>query len=385
MKRENGAAPRVLVLMEATTITGPAKNLFEFIRRARVPNASFPLGIDFRLVTFLRGSGSNGFIEGARSAGIETDVIAEQRAFQFSIARDLREIVKVFDPHIIQTHNIKSHFLIRLLALRKKRSWIAFHHGYIASDLKVKSYNQLDRWSLRAADRLVAVCGPFADQLAAAGLKREKVLIRHNMIQPYTRPAERDIQGLRDRLRIGLADQVVISVGRLSREKGHLDLVNAMGILQAQNGLSNVRVLVVGEGPDRALLERRIEELKLKGIVQLVGHHADPRAFYALADLLVLPSHSEGSPNVLLEALAAGIPIVATAVGGVPEIVTDHVNALLVPQGDLNRLAAGIASLLRDSNLRLRLSQQGLAALERFTPEAYCESILNLYRESLYQ
>jgi glycosyltransferase involved in cell wall biosynthesis len=372
-----------LALMEATTVTGPAKNLFEFIVQARRPRSEYPAGVQISIVTFLRKGHSPGFIDAARALGIRVDVINEERAFQASIGRDLARIVDERKPDVIQSHNVKSHFLIRKLGLYKRRPWVAFHHGYTAVDFKDRLYNQLNRWSLRAADRVVAVCGPFAEMLVKSGIDRRRVAIRHNMVRPYVRPPEQEVTTLRERFRIDPAEFVIFSAGRLSREKGHVDLVAAVDLLRGMPGAGQFRVIIAGEGPERSAIERVCAERKLGGIVELVGHQPNLNAWYAIANAMVLPSHSEGSPNVLLEALAAGLPTVATAVGGVPEIATDGVDALLTQKGDREQMAAALQRLITDRELRQRLGAQGRLTIQRFTPEAYCEAILALYGGAL--
>ena len=112
------------------------------------------------------------------------------------------------------------------------------------------------------------------------------------------------------------------------------------------------------------------------------GQLSDIQPFYAMADVLVLPSHSEGSPNVLLEAMAANLPIVATAVGGVPEIVEDSKSALLVPASDPTAMATAIARVLADRHLAEQLTQNSAALVAtRYAPEKYVRSLVEIYRK----
>ena len=112
-------------------------------------------------------------------------------------------------------------------------------------------------------------------------------------------------------------------------EKGYIDLIQAAGALLART--PEWRLVLAGEGPEKVRLVDAIARHGLQHNVLLVGHQPSLHEFYALADMVALPSHSEGSPNVLLEAMAAGLPIAATAVGGIPEIATHQETALLVP------------------------------------------------------
>src|SRR5437879_1127231 len=143
-------AIRVMSVMEAGFVTGPAKNLIEFARCARTPDEDLP-AVEFSVVAYQRGreESRNPFVEAARSAGIPVDIVHERGRFDPSILPQLRAIIAVRRPHIIQTHNVKSHFLMRVSGLCRTHCWIAFHHGYTTTDFKMRCYNQLDRWSLR--------------------------------------------------------------------------------------------------------------------------------------------------------------------------------------------------------------------------------------------
>ncbi len=365
---------RVLAVMEGTMVTGPAKNLLAFARLGAV---------DLSLATYQRGPDPTPFILRARQEGLTVDVVPENRAFQLSILKNLAAIVRDRRPDIIQTHNIKSHLLIRLLGVHRRIPWVAFHHGYLATSPRVHLYNQLDRWSLRAADRLVTVCQPFAGQLTAIGIQPGKIMVRHNMIQPFVRPPDAAIGELKERWNLPPDATVFLAAGRLSREKGHLDLIEAIAMFAKTAPPATARFIFAGEGPEQSRLEKRCRELGIAQQVMFVGHQSDLAPWYALADVMVLPSHSEGSPNVLLEAMAAGVPCVATAVGGVPEIATNELNALLIPKENPAALAHAMLRLARDVSLRAQLAAAGPAVTSQFTPEVYGRSLLGLYQSVL--
>jgi Glycosyl transferase 4-like domain len=136
---------RVLALMEATSVAGPAKNLIEFARRARQPEPG-RIRAEISIVTFERGAGRrNAFVQAAQDAGIPVIVLSERRRFDSGVLRQLRDAVLREKPDIIQSHNNKSHLLVRLLRLHREYPWMAFNHGYTAVDLKDRIYSQFDR------------------------------------------------------------------------------------------------------------------------------------------------------------------------------------------------------------------------------------------------
>ena len=177
---------------------------------------------------------------------------------------------------------------------------------------------------------------------------------------------------------------MILTVGRLSGEKGHRYLVDALNILRQKHAELDFRLLLVGDGLERHNLQAQIDERGLRDRVCFVGHQKDVMPYYSLADLFVLPSLSEGSPNVLLEAMLAKIPIVATVVGGVPETVEHGHSALLVPPRDPVALAQAIATVLQNPEFANTLRSNAYAAvLRRFSPDAYCSGLLAVYRELL--
>lgn len=365
---------RIVSIIEATTLTGPAKPLIEFAKIA-MPAA------DISLLTFQRGApgSSNLFIDTARAAGLRVDVIYEERAFQLSILPSVRRCLAEQNPDIVETNAIKSHFVARMLGLRRRYRWIACHHGYVTTNAKVRVYNKLDRWSLPSAHHVFTVCQPFSRELQQVGVRPDRITVRHNMIYPPPPPAAGQTAALRAHLGIAPGTQVIFTAGRLSREKGHLDLVEATALLRDAGGLPPFSIVVAGEGPERRAIESRCSELNLTNFL-LAGHQPDVQAWYGAADVFVLPSHSEGSPMALLEAMAAGLPVVATNVGGVPEIARADENAVLVPGRDPKGLAAGMRRVLLDSELRTRLGDAARRVTSEFDSAAYCAATMDVYR-----
>ena len=371
-----GGAPgaiRVMAMMECYSITGPAKNLLEFARRARP-------AVDLSIVAFQRLDSPTAFIDAAARAGIPVDVIAERRRFDPRVPAQLRAALARRNPHIVQSHNSKSHLLARMLRLARSRPWVAFHHGYTDRDLLDRLYNRVGGWALRGASHVVTVCGPFSLELQRRGVPAARISVRHNMVGPFIPPSGAEVEETKRRLGLPPEAKILLAAGRLSREKGHADLVEAAAILRRLAPSLSFRLVLAGDGPERDAIRRRIDALGLGAEVALAGHQAVMTPFYAMADAAILPSHREGSPNALLEAMAAGLPVVATSVGGVPEIAAHRVNALLVPPGDPQAMAAAVAEVLRDGVLARRLGVAAVQAAAGYTPESYFRSIIRLYR-----
>jgi glycosyltransferase involved in cell wall biosynthesis len=390
---------KVLSIIEATTVTGPAKNLLNFCRLMR--SSEFAVDgkpfVEVSIVTFDRGAsvpgavatGSsvhpdtwpNAFVTAAREMGITVDVISERFRFDPSVISQLRTIVARRAPDVIQTHMIKSHFLVKLTGLGTTHPWIAYHHGYTSTDAKMLAYNQLNRWSLRSADRVITVCAAFSKQLTRAGVRAERISVCHNSVKAPRRISPAEQRALREQFQISDDERVIVSVGRLSREKGHEDLVQAIASVREMDPTLKFKVLLVGDGPEHAQLESTAGDLRLNEEIVFVGHVSDVAPFYSIADVLALPSHSEGSPNVLLEAMAAGIPVVATAVGGVPEIAVSGENALLVPARQPHEFAEALLQILSERDLAEKLAANATIRAREFSPEAYAHRMIHIYKQ----
>lgn len=377
---------RILALMEASSVTGPAKNLIGFCRWTQSAAAS-GLDLQVEIATFcrtLQGDGTNAFIEAARKQGVPIHVIPERHRFDRSVIAKLKALVDERNPDIVQTHNVKSGFLVRLSGLHRSRTWLAFQHGYTTTNWKIKLYNQLDRWSLRAADRVITVCRAFAPALVSNGVHPDRIRVVHNsVIPPDSVVSEQDRQEFRARWGIAAGELVMLTIGRFSKEKGHADLLDALYRLQNRGSGGAWKLILVGAGPEQTRLEELVRSRGLAERVVFAGFHPQVQPFYSIADIFVLPSHSEGSSNVLLEAMAARVPVVATDAGGTPEIVHSGESALLVPSRDTAALAAALEQVLTDAELRRRLSEAACTRVRAaFCPEKYRQTLLAVYQET---
>ena len=142
-----------------------------------------------------------------------------------------------------------------------------------------------------------------------------------------------------------------------------------------------IRLVIAGDGPERLAIVEAVRRAGLTGSVTLLGHISDLSGYYAAADVVAISSLSEGSPNVLLEAMAASVPVVATRVGGIPEIVSDGESALLVAPNDPAAMAAAAHRLLSDRKLAAVLTSSALAIVrDRHSPLSRMRSLMDLYR-----
>lgn len=371
---EPAPAYSVLILISTQIVGGPGKGLIQLVpelKRGRV--------VDPALLTFQKhGSDESLFMAACRERGVPVDALAQAFNLDPSPLMPLLRRVRQGQT-ILQTHGYKENMFGLLLKTMTGCPWVAFLHGTTDENLKVRMYHRLDRQVVRFADRIVSVSKELARRTVPPRYYR-KVRIVPNAVEKRAYDINPFIvAGWKRRLNLS-ARPVLVCVGRLSPEKGHKVLLEAARALAVSG--QEFQLLIIGDGPERSALERLRDRLELKDRVMFLGQRKDMDMVYAASDILVLPSFKEGMPNVILEAMANGVAIVATRVGGVPEMVRDGKEALLVPPGDAHALRFALERMLRFPERRRELGHGGKRALfPRFSVARRVERIEHVYRE----
>jgi glycosyltransferase involved in cell wall biosynthesis len=238
----------------------------------------------------------------------------------------------------------------------------------------------LDRVTARWCQRIIAVSEHTADvSVRVEGIPRHKIVVIPNGVD-LQRFAPRDLSAAKRDL--GLAENafVVASVGRLSQEKGHRYLLEALAT--ARSAIPSIRCLIAGDGPLRASLSTQAHRLGLEQVCRFMGDVPKIESVFAAADVTVLPSLFEGMPNAVLEAMAMGCPVIASAVGGSVELVRQGETGLLIPPEDPRALATALVELAASDERRdrMRVRSREIAEL-RHGIDTMVSSIETLYLE----
>ncbi len=311
------------------------------------------------------------FAAAAADAGLDVAVVRPNglaRGFDLRIAWALRSLIERGRYGIVQANGAAT--LKYLVAARRlsRRPWRLVYRAIgVGSFWRRGAARRFAyRWLLAQPDLVVAVCRAVARDLTrTSGVDPRKVVVVPNGVQPArigSRPGERD----RTRAALGVApsEHLLIYVGSLAPEKNLQAIVGAVAECRRQGVPAHG--LLVGGGPVRDRLSEDITRRNLSECVHLVPAQERVGAYLAAADLCVLPSLSEGMPAALIEAGLAGIPAVAYAVGGIPEIVEDGITGILLRADDQDALAAAVVALLRDAGRRAAMARAARDRYRRF-------------------
>jgi glycosyltransferase involved in cell wall biosynthesis len=261
-------------------------------------------------------------------------------------------------------------------------------HGHVLKGYfdpaRTAVFREVERVLARSSDVLIAVSPEVRDELVDAGVApREKFAVIRLGIPLEERLGDATA-GLDYRGLYGIGQDAFV-VGWVGRMTGVKDTDAVLEIVRATRRLGVDAILVlVGDGPDRGRLEERAHELGIARSTYFVGYQPEVAGYYRLFDAFLLPSVNEGTPVSAIEALASGTPVVATRVGGVPDVVRDGVDGLLVEPGDVEGAASRLAELAADPALREALGATGrVRVLARYSVARLVDDVDRLYRSLL--
>jgi glycosyltransferase involved in cell wall biosynthesis len=280
--------------------------------------------------------------------------------------------------YLLCTHGFKANVVGYLASRLTNTLHIPCLRGWTAETWRVVIYEIIERQVLRRAPIVVCVSAKQAEQIAPMrGHRLKPVVIPNAMLPPYSRQTGEEVS--RRRLDIPESAFVFGSVGRLSAEKGHRFMISAFAEACTAVDLQPLRLVVVGDGREQPALEQQAAELGIRNKVHFAGFQGDPAAWMRLLDCLVQPSLTEGTPNAVLEALCLQVPVVATAVGGVPDLIVHGHNGLLVRAEDSHALASAMLELVRSPELKTKLIAGASSLKAEYSPETQRRRLIAVY------
>jgi glycosyltransferase involved in cell wall biosynthesis len=364
----------VVHLTSSTFFGGPERQMLGLAE-------ALPESLRTAFVSFPEGGRCAAFLDEVRARGFDATALRADFPKLPAVATELTALLRELGCDVLLCHGYKANIIGRVAARRVGVPAVAVSRGWTWEDRRVRLYEWLDRRHLRLMDHVVAVSEGQAERVRRwCGVPRQRVTVIRNSARlgalATTEPARDQLLGFFPS--DNRVSRVVVGAGRLSPEKGYDVLIRAAAdVLTTDPGAG---VVIFGEGVLRAELEQHVHAAGLNGRVVLPGFRTDLDSLLAAADVVTLPSFTEGLPNVALEASAAGVPVVATAVGGTPEVVADGETGFLVRPGRPAELAARLTQLLRDADLRAALGAAGRERMQNlFTFDAQAAAYLDLF------
>jgi glycosyltransferase involved in cell wall biosynthesis len=345
-------------------------------------------GYDCILATSFRESDASSLADARRRGCRVVDIPALGREVaplaDLTALAELVRLIRRERPAIVHTHTSKAGFIGRLAAVIARAPAVIHQpHGHIFygyySPRRTAVFTALERQAARWTDRIITLTDRGAQEHLARGIGRAEqyVAVPSGVPTAELRAAAPHRGEARARLGLDPDAFIVVGLGRLVPIKGFDLLARALPALIAQ--IPSARVLLVGDGAERAHLGAIAASMGVAERLRMTGETTDVTSYLAAADVVAVPSRNEGMGRVIVEAMALGLPVVATSVGGIPDVVTDGECGRLVEPEDVDALAAALIELGRDPALRRKLGEAAVLRAEAFSTAVASEKLLALY------
>jgi glycosyltransferase involved in cell wall biosynthesis len=364
----------VLDLRDTTEIGGPGKTIIETFNAIDSRRFNLHLGV----FATRQETNDTPFIKAARDAGMPVHMLRGYNQYDPTLVWRIVSLIKRLNVDIVHAHEVKSDVLSWLAARLRHVPIMTTLHGWIGNAPKQRLLNSLDRRVVRGFERVVVVSQQMWDQVAGDGYRPGQLCLLHNaiVIDKYRRTGQAGL--LAAGFGLPLERPVLSCIGRLSAEKGQADLIEALALVRKRG--AQATLLLAGDGAARRALEAQVRALNLEQSVRFLGYVDRPQDVLEASDLSVLPSHTEGLPNAALEAMAMEVPLLATRVGGTPEVVVDGETGVLVEPKSPVQLAEGILDFIADSGRWRRMADRARERVERqFNFDVRTRSLEQIY------
>jgi glycosyltransferase involved in cell wall biosynthesis len=368
--------PKVAHLIATNFFGGPEKQITEHLKILN--KGGRYQGV---LISYIEKNQKNEILEQAKQLGIENYCIPMSNPVDILALLKLMKILRESDIQLICAHHYKAVVMGWIAGRLLGLPVLDYSRGFTGESLKIKFYEFLERKIVKRMDGIIAVSHGQKLKLQSYGIKKRPFWVVHNGVEvkAFDKKKSADFKKklLKD-LKIAENALLVLAVGRLSQEKGHRTLFEVISRLSPE--FSHLYFLICGDGILKEKLIALAEELTISDRIRFLGFRRDMDLIYQIADFLVLPSLTEGLPNVVLEAFAYAKPVIASNVGGIPEIVEDKINGLLVRPEDHSELLTALEYLAYDRRLRVKFGQRGFQKVkEQFTFEAQTKNLISIY------
>jgi glycosyltransferase involved in cell wall biosynthesis len=308
----------------------------------------------------------NDFIEYINDNKLKIKIFETTKPLDLNLIKSLEQSLKETKVDILHTHGIKGTFYGKL-SKPDKSKLIITHHGNTSHTLKVRIYEYIEYKIMKKAHCTIAVSETMLNSLKESNIPN--VILVENMLSfdPETRsvPSNKNLE--------------LVIIGRVSPEKGHIDLLKALKDLNLDFYLK-----IIGEGSEIPILKKYILENNLINKVEVIGFKNDIKPYLLNTDALVMPSHREGLPMILIEAICSGVPVIGSSVGALNYLVSD--NGILFEPTDINAITESIIEFNNNKNKFLEIAlNKTIIFQKRFHPNRWADETMKIYKNVFSQ
>lgn len=365
---------KILHLISSSGLLGAERVLLELAEHSRRAGLKVTIGV------FENKHNPNlDLAQYARAIDFDVQIFSCNGRWDNHTAQTIKDYMESNGIQVLHSHNYKSNFYAWKSLSNNNVKWVVTNHGRRFGP-KLMLYNLLDGFVVRRADRVVAVSKEIARKMRLAGIAQGKILLIENGIDLERFTTNAPPEAIKESLGIKKEALVVGTIGALTKEKGHQYLLRAA--LRVVRICPEAIFLLVGDGIERSSLEKTVSSLGIKDSVIFAGMRKDVPEILSILNVFVLPSLNEGLPMALLEAQGAQIPVIASYVGAIPDVLQDGVTGILIPPKDPQAIAEAIIMILSNKKFASGIAQKGFERVrDNFSSEKMANKYLSIYKE----
>jgi len=349
----------ILHLIDHCRIGGPGKTI---INSAKYINHDF---FKIAIASFVdRNTGHSEFSQNVRKLKIPYLALCDDKGISINHLKQIDKFIKEANIKILHTHGYKADLIGTLMRRRLKGCHlVTTYHGWIKNNFLQRLYINLNLLLSFRFDGIIAVSEALYTQLPWFVKKWTKCDVIHNALVLNDYPKNDHCNQIRKQFLVSASSVLLGVVGRLSAEKGCFEMVEIFADLKQL--VPQVKLIFVGEGPLQNELKRRARMMNIENDLIFAGYQHRVNPFYAAIDVLINPSHTEGLSNVILEAMACRVPVVATRVGGNSEVIQDGYNGYLVEDGQYDTIVNILHKLCLSPKTRKKIVKRGYETIHK--------------------
>lgn len=325
------------------------------------------------------------FVELLRKNGFDAQLIAMKNKLDFATIPSLQEYMREKNIALVHTHGFRANLVARLAAKREGLPVVTTYHSAVRYDYDniFKAYiaKVISSWGNKRTDCFIAISAAIKQEIMKMGVAEDKIRLIHNGLDVDCFQAPREPEELKKELGLDENKITITMVARLHPVKGHEFFLRAAREIIEQG--INAQFLIIGEGRWREKIEEQVKELGLEEKVFMPGYYSPIEDIYALTDIFCLSSLMEGFGMVILEAMWLRVPVVASRVGGIPEIIDDGYDGFLVEPRDYKALGRALIKLCENKKLTEQLIVNGEKKARMFTVAAMSQQVEKIYANLL--